>query len=206
MKTRFKTVSSSHISISELMLPSHTNFSGKIHGGYILSLLDQIAFACASKFSENYCVTASVDTVNFLKPIEVGELVTMKASVNYVGHSSMIVGIRVEAENIRTGVITEDVIAKAVGAFEEAEEKAMSAKEIEQNDARFAEVNAKRAAAQKKSRENRALINRHRTAYSASPSGSVQTAWRWSGSTTQASIRNGRSAMVCRTASRNAPT
>jgi uncharacterized protein (TIGR00369 family) len=87
------------------MLPSHTNFSGKIHGGYILSLLDQIAFACASKFSGNYCVTASVDTVNFLKPIEVGELVTMKASVNYVGKSSMIIGIRVEAENIQTGVI-----------------------------------------------------------------------------------------------------
>jgi acyl-CoA hydrolase len=67
--------------------------------------LDQIAFACASKFSGNYCVTASVDTVNFLMPIEVGELVTMKASVNYVGNSSMIIGIRVEAENIQTGVI-----------------------------------------------------------------------------------------------------
>ena len=105
MNTTFKTVSSSHITISELMLPSHTNFSGKIHGGYILSLLDQIAFACASKCSGNYCVTASVDTVNFLKPIEVGELVTMKASVNYVGTSSMIIGIRVEAENIRTGEI-----------------------------------------------------------------------------------------------------
>lgn len=87
------------------MLPSHTNFSGKIHGGYILQLLDQIAFASASKFSGNYCVTASVDTVDFLKPIEVGELVTMKASVNYVGRSSMIVGIRVEAENIQTGAI-----------------------------------------------------------------------------------------------------
>lgn len=87
------------------MLPSHTNFSGKIHGGFILSLLDQIAFACASKFSGNYCVTASVDTVNFLRPIEVGELVTMKASVNYVGKSSMIIGIRVEAENIQTGVV-----------------------------------------------------------------------------------------------------
>ena len=105
MHTTFKKVSSSYISISQLMLPSHTNFSGKIHGGYILSLLDQIAFACASKFSGNYCVTASVDTVNFLSPIEVGELVTMKASVNYVGKSSMIVGIRVEAENIQTGVI-----------------------------------------------------------------------------------------------------
>jgi uncharacterized protein (TIGR00369 family) len=105
MNTIFKTVSCSDISITELMLPSHTNFSGKIHGGYILSLLDQIAFACASKFSGNYCVTASVDTVNFLKPIEVGELVTMKARVNYVGKSSMIIGIRVEAENIQTGVI-----------------------------------------------------------------------------------------------------
>ncbi len=105
MNNNFKTVASSYISISELMLPSHTNFSGKIHGGYILSLLDQIAFACASKFSGNYCVTASVDTVNFLKPIEVGELVTMTASVNYVGKSSMIIGIRVESENIQTGVI-----------------------------------------------------------------------------------------------------
>lgn len=105
MTVDFKPVSSSKISISELMLPSHTNFSGKIHGGYILQLLDQIAFASASKFCGNYCVTASVDTVNFLKPIEVGELVTMKASVNYVGKSSMIIGIRVEAENIQTGVV-----------------------------------------------------------------------------------------------------
>lgn len=105
MNSNFKTVASSKITISELMLPSHTNFSGKIHGGYILSLLDQIAFACASKFSGNYCVTASVDTVDFLNPIEVGELVTMKASVNYVGKSSMIVGIRVESENIQTGAV-----------------------------------------------------------------------------------------------------
>ncbi|MFK7001136.1 acyl-CoA thioesterase [Flavobacterium oreochromis] len=105
MKNTFKTVNDSRIVISELMLPSHTNFSGKIHGGYILSLLDQIAFACASKFSGHYCVTASVDTVDFLAPIEVGELVTMKASVNYVGRTSMIVGIRVEAENIQTGIV-----------------------------------------------------------------------------------------------------
>ncbi len=103
--SNFKSVKSSRITISQLMLPSHTNFSGKIHGGYILSLLDQIAFACASKYSGNYCVTASVDTVNFLNPIEVGELVTLKASVNYVGNSSMIVGIRVDAENIQSGKI-----------------------------------------------------------------------------------------------------
>ncbi|WP_291131344.1 acyl-CoA thioesterase [Flavobacterium sp. UBA7682] len=105
MNENYKSVDTSKITIAELMLPSHTNFSGKIHGGYILSLLDQIAFACASKFSGHYCVTASVDTVDFLNPIEVGELVTMKASVNYVGKSSMIVGIRVEAENIESGAI-----------------------------------------------------------------------------------------------------
>lgn len=101
----YKTVDDSRISISELMQPSHSNFNGKIHGGYILNLMDQIAFACASKHSKTYCVTASVDTVDFLKPIEIGELVTMKASVNYVGNTSMVVGIRVEAENIRTGVV-----------------------------------------------------------------------------------------------------
>jgi len=99
-----KAIASSHVTISELMLPSHSNFSGKIHGGYILSLMDQIAFACASKFSGHYCVTASVDTVDFLNPIEIGELVTMKASVNYIGNSSMVVGIRVDSENITTGV------------------------------------------------------------------------------------------------------
>lgn len=99
----FKTIEESKILISELMLPSNTNFGGKIHGGYILGLMDQVAFACASKHCGSYCVTASVDKVNFLNPIEVGELVTMKASINYVGKSSMVVGIRVEAENIRTG-------------------------------------------------------------------------------------------------------
>ncbi len=102
---KYKTNRASRITISQLMLPSHSNFSGKIHGGYILSLMDQIAFACASKHSEAYCVTASVDKVDFLKPIEVGELVTLKASVNHVGKTSMVVGLRVEAENIQTGTI-----------------------------------------------------------------------------------------------------
>ena len=105
MINNYKKVDASRISISELMQPSHSNFGGKIHGGYILNLMDQIAFACASKHSETYCVTASVDTVDFLNPIEIGELVTMKASVNYVGKTSMVVGIRVEAENIRTGKV-----------------------------------------------------------------------------------------------------
>lgn len=100
----YKHSSESQVVFSELMLPSHSNFDGKIHGGYILSLMDQIAFACASKHSGYYCVTASVGSVDFLNPIEIGELVTMRASINHVGHSSMVVGIRVESENIQTGI------------------------------------------------------------------------------------------------------
>ena len=100
---KFKTAKESQLSITELMLPSHSNFGGKVHGGHILSLMDQIAFACASKHSQSYCVTASVNRVDFLNPIEVGELVTLKASVNYTGHTSMVVGVRVESEKITTG-------------------------------------------------------------------------------------------------------
>jgi len=97
----FKYASESFVVITQLMLPSHSNFSGKVHGGHILNLMDQIAFACASKHSNHYCVTASVNRVDFLNPIEVGELVTLKASVNYTGKTSMVVGVRVESENIQ---------------------------------------------------------------------------------------------------------
>ncbi len=100
MDKKYKKITESQVVISELMLPSHSNFNGKIHGGYLLSLLDQIAFACASKHSRVYCVTASVDTVDFLKPIEIGELVTLKASVNYVGQWSRDIGIIAVADNM----------------------------------------------------------------------------------------------------------
>jgi len=99
----FKTARESRLSITELMLPSHSNFGGKIHGGHILSLMDQIAFACASKHSQKYCVTASVNRVDFLSPVEVGELLTLKASINYTGRTSMVVGVRVESQDITTG-------------------------------------------------------------------------------------------------------
>ena len=102
MNNNNKKPEESEIILTELMLPSHSNFSGKIHGGFILSLMDKAAFASASKFSGEYCVTASVNRVDFLNPIEVGELVTMRAKINYVGKSSMVVGIRVESQNIRT--------------------------------------------------------------------------------------------------------
>ncbi len=99
----YKTSRESRVSITQLMLPSHSNFGGKVHGGHILNLMDQIAFACASKHSRTYCVTASVNKVDFLNPIEVGELVTLKAAINYTGKTSMVVGVRVESENVTTG-------------------------------------------------------------------------------------------------------
>lgn len=91
----------SRTTLTELMIPSYANFGGKIHGGILLSLMDKVAYACASKHAGAYCVTVSVDEVNFLKPVEVGELVHLKASVNYVGNTSLVVGIQVNAENVK---------------------------------------------------------------------------------------------------------
>ncbi|AFL84977.1 acyl-CoA hydrolase [Belliella baltica DSM 15883] len=70
----------SRVVITELMIPSYANFGGKIHGGILLSLMDKVAYATASKHSGAYCVTVSVDTVDFLEPVEVGELVSLMAS------------------------------------------------------------------------------------------------------------------------------
>jgi acyl-CoA hydrolase len=83
------------------MTPDMSNFSGKVHGGTILKLLDEAAFSCASRYCKTYVVTASLDQVVFKKPITVGDLVTFKCHVNYVGRSSMEIGIRVEGEKIR---------------------------------------------------------------------------------------------------------
>jgi len=98
-----RTVDFSRTTITELMIPSFANFSGKVHGGILLSLMDKVAYVCASKHSGSYCVTVSVDGVEFKEPVEVGELVSLAASINYVGNSSMIVGIRVESLKPKTG-------------------------------------------------------------------------------------------------------
>lgn len=95
-----KTAKSSETTITELMIPSFANFGGKIHGGMLLSLMDKVAYATATKHSSAYCVTVSVDTVDFLQPVEVGDLVSLHARINYVGNSSMVVGIKVIAENV----------------------------------------------------------------------------------------------------------
>ena len=92
-----------HLEMTVLMTPDMANFSGKVHGGALLNLLDRVAFSCASRFSGRYAVTLSVDQVIFKEPINVGELVTFRASINHAGRTSMEVGIRVEAEDIRKG-------------------------------------------------------------------------------------------------------
>ncbi|WP_091678436.1 acyl-CoA thioesterase [Methylocapsa palsarum] len=83
-----------------LMTPDMANFSGHVHGGVILKLLDQVAYACAARYCKSYVVTASLDQVIFKEPIRVGELVTFKANVNFVGRTSMEIGIKVIAENL----------------------------------------------------------------------------------------------------------
>ncbi|NTV11283.1 MAG: acyl-CoA thioesterase [Zoogloea sp.] len=93
------------LTMTVLMTPDMANFSGNVHGGAILKLLDQVAYACASRYAAKYVVTLSVDQVMFRQPIHVGELVTFLASVNYTGTSSMEIGVKVIAEDIRTQLV-----------------------------------------------------------------------------------------------------
>ena len=95
----------SQLTMTVLMTPDMANFSGNVHGGALLKYLDQVAYACASRYAGQYVVTVSVDQVNFRQPVHVGELVTFLASVNYTGTSSMEIGIK---------VITEDILHKSV--------------------------------------------------------------------------------------------
>src|SRR5947207_15093015 len=98
-----KTVKESQHESSELMMPQDANNLGHIFGGVILSLMDKTAAISAFRHSRASVVTASIDRVDFREPIHLGDLVVMKASVNFVGSSSMEIGVRVEAEDLLTG-------------------------------------------------------------------------------------------------------
>ena len=82
------------------------NVAGNVHGGLILRLCDEVAGIAAVRHSGARVVTAALDRMNFLHPVYVGNLVTVKASVNAAWRTSMEVGVRVEAENVRTGEVT----------------------------------------------------------------------------------------------------
>ena len=89
---------------SQLMMPTDANILGHVFGGSVLSMMDKAAAVVAIRHARSACVTVSIDRVDFKEPIHVGELVVMKASVNYAGRTSMEVGVRVEAENMVSGV------------------------------------------------------------------------------------------------------
>ena len=98
-----KTVRESQHETSELMMPQHANNLGNVFGGVVLSMMDKCAAIAAFRHCRASVVTASIDRVDFREPIHLGDLVVMKASVNFVGRSSMEVGVRVEAEELLTG-------------------------------------------------------------------------------------------------------
>lgn len=98
-----KTVHESRHETSELMMPEHANNMGHVFGGVILSMMDKTAAIAAFRHSRAPVVTASIDRVDFREPIHPGDLIVMKASVNYAGRTSMEVGVRVEAEDLLTG-------------------------------------------------------------------------------------------------------
>jgi acyl-CoA hydrolase len=98
-----KPVSASSLVMAQMMTPLDANVAGNVHGGNIMKLADSASGVVAIRHSGRNCVTAVVDRFQFHAPVYVGNLVTLYASLNYVGRSSMEVGVRVEAEDLRTG-------------------------------------------------------------------------------------------------------
>ena len=98
-------LSAHQLTMTVLVTPDMANFAGNVHGGYILKFLDQAAYSCASRYAGRYVVTLSVDQVLFRQPVHVGELVTLFASINYTGTTSMEVGIKVVTEDIQAQVV-----------------------------------------------------------------------------------------------------
>lgn len=98
-----RAVSESEHETSEIMMPQHANNLGHVFGGVILSMMDRSAAVAAIRHARMTCVTASIDRVDFREPVRLGDLVIMKSSVNFVGKTSMEIGVRVESEEITTG-------------------------------------------------------------------------------------------------------
>ena len=99
-----RTVRESQHESSALMLPPDANNLGNVFGGVVMALVDKTAAVAAIRHARSTCVTASIDRVDFREPIHLGDLVVLKASVNFVGRTSMEIGVRVEAEDLISGV------------------------------------------------------------------------------------------------------
>jgi uncharacterized protein (TIGR00369 family) len=98
-----KTVKDSRVTVSQVMQPADANPAGNVHGGTIMKLIDNAAGVVAFRHSRCNSVTASVDQIDFHYPAFIGDLLTIKASLNLVGRTSMEIGARVESENLLTG-------------------------------------------------------------------------------------------------------
>jgi uncharacterized protein (TIGR00369 family) len=98
-----KRVKDSQVTLHHFMLPQHANPLGNVHGGVMMRLVDEAAGLCAMRHAQHPAVTIAIDSMTFYSPVRVGELVTLNASLNWVGHTSMEVGVRVVAENPLTG-------------------------------------------------------------------------------------------------------
>lgn len=96
-------VSDSKTTMTEMVLPQHTNALGSVFGGVIMSWIDICGAITAQRHARLPVVTASIDYLQFVKPVMIGWTVNLKASINYVGQTSMEVGVRIDAENPRTG-------------------------------------------------------------------------------------------------------
>jgi uncharacterized protein (TIGR00369 family) len=105
--------------LTHLMMPADANYMGNIHGGIIMKLIDEAAAACAYRFCRAHVLTAAIDRIDFHHPVHVGDLVRLRAHVNHAGHTSMEVGVRVEAEDLRSAQVTHTnsayVVLVAVG-------------------------------------------------------------------------------------------
>jgi len=94
-----------HVFLAQVMHPADANFQGNIHGGLIMRLIDEAAGTAAYRFCRGRVVTAHIDSIDFHHPVHIGEVIMLKASVNYAGRTSMEIGVRVEAENLATGAV-----------------------------------------------------------------------------------------------------
>lgn len=154
------------LSMSEIMPPEKANYGGNIHGGYILELLDKVAYACAARYSGYYVVTLSVDRVVFKEPVHVGELLHCHASINYVGTSSMEVGIRVEAENVLSGELRHTNSCYFTMVAVDENHKPVKVKQLELRNttqkSRFAEAEMRRDSARKLQQDHQARCDKIR--------------------------------------------
>jgi uncharacterized protein (TIGR00369 family) len=98
-----KRVADSQTTLVQMMEIAHANIAGIVHGGEVMKLVDTAAGISAIKHAGGMCVTVSIDEMSFLHPVHVGDLVTVRASVNDVGTTSIEVGVRVEVEDVISG-------------------------------------------------------------------------------------------------------